>query len=162
MIEYTGFITGGRVVGSLSIWHWLIVFLFILIPFIPLGFYVRSYQRAAAVLNSSGGNAPMASVWLLFVPIVGIAWYFVLLFKLREAIALSKISPKRSLWWTYGLIAGSLYVVSFIGFGVSSLVGLVLSVAWLTFGIMHWIELNALRRELRGSEALAAQTLKPA
>ena len=143
--------------GSLSIWHWLVVFLFVVVFFVPLVFYVRSYQKAAAILNLAGGNAPIGSVWLLFVPFVGIAWYFVLLFKLREAISLSKTSPKRSLWWTYGLIAGSLYVLSFIGFRALPLAGLAMSVAWITFGIMHWIELNALTRELRGACSLGAQ-----
>jgi hypothetical protein len=137
--------------GALSIWHWLVVFLFVVIFLVPLVFYVRSYQKTATVLNLKGGNAPIGSVWLLFVPFVSIAWYFVLLFKLREAISLSKILPKRSLWWTYGLIAGSLYVLSFVGFRVLPFAGLALSVAWITFGIMHWIELNALRRELEAS-----------
>ena len=72
--------------GSFSIWHWIIVLLVVGLIFAPLFFYVQTYQGVARILNVKGASAPTTSAWLLFVPLFSIAWFFVLLIKMKEAL----------------------------------------------------------------------------
>jgi hypothetical protein len=121
--------------GSLSIWHWIVVLTIIFIFVLPLIFYIRSYLKTARVVNRAGGSAPTGSAWLLLIPLFGIAWFFVLLIKLKEAIRLAGIKTTKSLWWTSGLIAGGLYVFGFVATSINSFFSILVGVGWLVFAI---------------------------
>lgn len=134
--------------GSFSVWHWIIVFLIIGLFALPMFFYIRTYQGVTRALNSKGANAPTTSVWLLFVPLFSIAWFFVLLIKLKDAIAETKIEGTSKTWWTYGIISGVLFIASFLGGMIGDLLSGVIFIAWFVFAILHWVELASLRKRL--------------
>lgn len=137
--------------GSTSIWHWLIVLIIIFVCIIPNIFYIKTYQRVSRIINSRGGNGPVGSAWLILVPVISIPWFFVLLIKMKESISISNIELKQNSWWTFGLISGILYILTFaIGF-ISDYIVIILSISWTLFAILHWIELSKLGRTISNS-----------
>lgn len=52
----------------MSVWHWLIVLLAIALYCLPIYFYIKTYQSVALQVNSVGGDAPITSAWLLYIP----------------------------------------------------------------------------------------------
>jgi hypothetical protein len=76
--------------GNFSIWHWLVVLLVLLILLAPAVSYITSFRRTAMAVNARGGDAPVNSAWLLLVPLLNVAWFFVLLMQLRNAVQFTK------------------------------------------------------------------------
>lgn len=126
-----------------SAWHWLMVLVGIIIPFIPYIFYILSFRKTAQVINAAGGSAPRNSAWILLVPLLGFIWFFVLLFQLRDAIKKTGKTPENNQWWVFGIIAGCLSLVGILtaAFGV----GLLVLIGWVVFSILHWIKIVQLR-----------------
>ena len=136
---------------TFSIWHWLIL-LFVCILFVPLVMYILSFRKTASVINANGGKAPVNASWFLLIPIFSVVWYFIILMQMRSGLpnrALTKIDNQ---WWVFGMAAGATGVFSMLLSPVADTsIQLLLTVAQITLGIMHWVKLVQLRDSFSGS-----------
>ncbi len=136
----------------MALWHWIeglmainlaLAILAFLIPLLPIIFYIRSFQKTAAIVNNAGGNAPRMLAWLLLIPVLNIAIFFVLLLQLKEAIARTGryVSDQ---WWIFGFIAACFPVLLYI-FPEESRWSSLFYLAELIFALLHWVKLIDIR-----------------
>ncbi len=133
----------------------LLPILLLLSPLIAFVFYILSYRKTAVAVNAAGGNAPVNSAWLLLVPLLGYAWFFVLLIQLKDAITKSGRNTDNSQWWIFGMIAGGLFAIAtFALLFKPDLIGLLgfnilVFAAWAVFAVLHWVKLVGLREHFK-------------
>lgn len=146
-------VVGEGLMGSFSIWHWLIVLLVVFVSYLPLVLYIRSYQKAAKLVNDRGGDAMEGLAWLLIVPVLSIIWVFFMLLSLRANIRRVRLDAYENDWFGYGIAAGILSVVG----GIFSLIFPILSIVsyglFIVFAIVHWSKIVSLRDRITKNDA---------
>ena len=126
--------------GNFSVWHWLIVFILLLL-LIPQIFYILSLQKTLSSVDMSLRETSPNLVWLMLIPLFNIIWIFFLVVWINKGFEkmwdAGRLSQKTSAGFGVGL-----------GFGISWIFCLIPGVnfiAWipaLVFWILHWIQIS--------------------
>lgn len=127
--------------------NWVLV---LCAAWIPLLLYVYSFRQTARAVNAAGGDAPVAALWLLLIPLFNYIWFFVMLYRLRAAIQRTGAEPRDNHWFVLGCTAGAIHLAQVLSGSLIHMDMLFVQagiwLVWWVIGIFHWFRLEALQK----------------
>lgn len=136
--------------GSLEI---IIMLSGLTLTIVPLVFYLLTLQSTFNAVSPENRKMPSFNVWLLLIPVFGLAWHFFVVNRLSDSIQaeanarnikLEEFRPTRQIGLAMCILGASTLIPV-----INALTGLAFIVCW----IIYWVKINNYRKILLESEA---------
>ncbi len=126
--------TGGAIFAVVA----LVVFAVILVPFI---FYLLTLQKAFSRVAPQHRELSPGLVWLMFIPLFGLVWHFIIAAKLSNSLRKEFASRNadvvgESYGWTIGLIMCILMCTTWI-----PILGFLTAIGAIVLWIIYWVKI---------------------
>jgi len=126
----------------------LVTIIFLLLFIIPVIFFLITLQNTLKTISYENRRMPPANVWLIFIPLFGIVWQFIVVSKIADSIKEECVKlniPIKENRPTFYI--GLIYCISSILFLIPVLktIG---SIAVLITWIIYWIKVNEYKKLL--------------
>ncbi len=136
--------------GGLSIWHWIVVLVILLVFVLPWVLYIRSIQLTLMEIDPQYREMQPGSAWLLLIPLFNIVWLFIVVSRIRGSFKnLSEAGMLRhptTAGSDVGLAMAICYALTLVPY-LNILTGLAMVVLW----IIHWVAVVNGRSEIMES-----------
>jgi len=133
----------------------LLIFFLYVVPFI---FYLITLQKTLKAISPENRKIPPAQVWLMFIPLFGILWQFMLVSKIADSIKAENLVREFELQesrpgYSVGLAMCIFNCTSLL----SDLLGIVASfsaVAYIICWIIYWVKITSYKKQILNSSLI--------
>ena len=136
---------------SMSVWHWLLVLIFVGVFLVPWVLYIRSVQLTLEAVPPDKREMSPGTAWLLLIPLFNLIWTFFVVMKLSESFrALKAANMLRSptdASYSVGLAMAICSALSLVA-GWVPVVGWLILIASFVLWILYWVGIVNARKEI--------------
>ncbi len=140
----------------------LLMFILFIIPFV---FYLLTLQKTLKAISPENRKMPPSQVWILFIPLFGIIWHFIMISKIADSIKaeslIRDIELKESRpGYRVGLAMCILNCIGLLSELLGAIAGLSI-VAFIICWIIYWATIASYKKQILKSSliTLDAETL---
>ena len=133
--------------------EWILIFILFGGMLIPKIFYLITLQSTLQTISSENRTMPPSNVWLLFIPLFGVIWHFIIINNMADSIKAEANSKNIKLdearpGYNVGLAMCILNCLFFIP-GLNILTGIAGLVCW----IVYWVKINNYKNTLSNNNS---------
>jgi hypothetical protein len=118
---------------------------------VPFVFYLLTLQRAFEAVSEANRELTPGLVWLMFIPIFGLGWYFVVVIKLANSIKKEYETRGMQEACSGGFGVGVASAICSACSVIPTLAGLA-GLATLVLFIIHWVQISGFKGKLVGHQ----------
>lgn len=126
-------------------YHWLQI-VFVLLFIVPLIFFIVCLQNTLQSVSPENRKMPPGNVWLMFIPLFGIIWQFIVVRKIADSI--KEECKKLNISITEsrpGYTLGIIYCISYLIFFIPAF-KLLGALATVISCVIYWIKINRYKK----------------
>jgi hypothetical protein len=131
--------------GDFSVWHWVVVLVFLGLVMVPNVFYLLTLQRAFEAIDPPMRPIAPGLVWLFLIPVFNLIWSFFLVTYLKSGYEKMNAAGRLSAPSSAGFGVGIGYAVS-LALCIIPGINFVSWIPALVLWILHWVQVSATRK----------------
>lgn len=130
----------------------IIIFISFCLGFIPTIFYLITLQNTLKEISIENRKMKPSQVWLMLIPLFGIAWQFIMINRISESLKSEFSSRSISINEEKpGYNIGLTYCILFCC-GWIPVLGLLAAIGGLVCWIVYWVKINDFKKKLQQSK----------